>query len=199
MTKRSRGAMFPLLSGPATEGLSLRDQIYKTCLAAIVAGRLADGARLPSARQLALDWRISRNTVDDAIARLQAEGFLVRRIGAGTFVTSRARIAPSVRVQRRRPSMLGRKALADVSTWGRSATSSYSPGSVRRRCRFWRECRRSTRSRWCSGGGWSRGAFALVAASCSGISLRSDTHPCGRRRRGTWSRPEASNAILGRS
>jgi len=130
MTKRSRGAMFPLLSGPATEGLSLRDQIYKTCLAAIVAGRLADGARLPSARQLALDWRISRNTVDDAIARLQAEGFLVRRIGAGTFVTSRARIAPSVRVQRRRPSMLGRKALADVSTWGRSATNSYSPGSV---------------------------------------------------------------------
>ena len=66
--------------------MSLRDQIYKTCLAAIVDGRLAEGARLPSARQLAVDWRISRNTVDDAIAQLQAEGFLVRRVGDGTFV-----------------------------------------------------------------------------------------------------------------
>ena len=130
MPKRSRAALFPLLSGPATEGLSLRDQIYKTCLAAIVEGRLEDGARLPSARQLALDWRISRNTVDDAIARLQAEGFLVRRIGAGTFVAARARIGRRARAQRRRPSVLGCKALAAVSAWGRSATSSYFSASV---------------------------------------------------------------------
>ena len=130
MPKRSRGAMFPLLSGPASEGLSLRDQIYKTCLAAIVDGRLKEGARLPSARQLALDWRISRNTVDDAVARLQAEGFVVRRIGAGTFVAARARVARPTRAQRRRPSVLGRKALAAVSAWGRSATSSYLSASV---------------------------------------------------------------------
>ncbi len=130
MPKRSLSAMFPLLSGPASEGLSLRDQIYKTCLAAIVDGRLAEGARLPSARQLALDWRISRNTVDDAIARLQAEGFLVRRIGAGTFVAARARIARRAGAQRRRPSVLGRKALAAVSAWGRNATSSYLSASV---------------------------------------------------------------------
>jgi GntR family transcriptional regulator/MocR family aminotransferase len=129
MTKQSRGAMLPLLSGPATAGLSLRDQIYKTCLAAIVDGRLAGGARLPSARQLAADWRISRNTVDDAIGRLHAEGFVVRRIGAGTFVAARAS-ARRANVQRRRPAALGRKALAAVSAWGRSTTSSYLSASV---------------------------------------------------------------------
>jgi len=132
MPKRSRGAMVPLLTGPGAEGLSLRDQIYKTCLAAIVDGRLAEGARLPSARQLAQDWRISRNTVDDAIAQLQAEGFLVRRVGDGTFVAARARIAPRAQAKLRQPSALGRKALSGVSTWGRSATSSYAPNSTPR-------------------------------------------------------------------
>ena len=132
LAKRSRGAMVPLLRGPGTEGLSLRDQIYKTCLSAIVDGRLAEGVRLPSARQLADDWRISRNTVDDAIAQLQAEGFLVRRVGDGTFVAAQARELPRLRARMRRPSVLGRRALAGLSAWGRDATSSYTPNSVPR-------------------------------------------------------------------
>src|SRR5664279_4374540 len=132
MPKRPQGAMVPLVTGPGAEGLSLRDQIYKTCLAAIVDGRLPAGARLPSARQLAADWCISRNTVDDAIARLQAEGFLDRRVGDGTFVAAHARVAPRPRAQRRSPSALGRKALAGVSIWGRSASESYAPASVPR-------------------------------------------------------------------
>lgn len=124
--------MVPLLTGPGAEGLGLRDQIYKTCLAAIIDGRLAEGARLPSARQLAEDWRISRNTVDDAIAQLQVEGLLVRRVGDGTFVAAQVRIAPRARAKLRLPSALGRKALAGISAWGRHATSSYSPTSVPR-------------------------------------------------------------------
>jgi len=124
--------MVPLLTGPGAEGLSLRDQIYKTCLAAIVDGRLAEGARLASARQLAADWRISRTTVDDAIAQLQAEGFLIRRIGSGTFVATQARMTPRPQVKLRQPSTLGRKALAGVSEWGRHTTSSYTPSSVPR-------------------------------------------------------------------
>ncbi len=132
MPKRPQGAMVPLLAGQGTEGLSLRDQVYKTCLAAIVDGRLAAGARLPSARQLAEDWRIARNTVDDAMAQLQAEGLLVRRVGDGTFVAAQTRMSPRSGVKHRRPSALGRKALAGVSAWGRSATSSYTPASVPR-------------------------------------------------------------------
>jgi GntR family transcriptional regulator/MocR family aminotransferase len=132
MPKRSRSAMVPLLRGPGAEGLSLRDQIYKTCLTAIVDGRLAEGVRLPSARQLAEDWRISRNTVDDAIAQLQVEGFLVRRVGDGTFVAAQTRKLPPMRAKMRRPSVLGRRALAGLSASGRGATSSYTPNSVPR-------------------------------------------------------------------
>jgi GntR family transcriptional regulator/MocR family aminotransferase len=132
MPKRPRGSLVPLLVGGAAEGLCLRDQIYKTCLAAIVDGRLSAGARLPSARQLAADWRISRNTVDDAIARLQAEGLVVRRVGDGTFVAAAARSTARPRPKRRQPSRLGRRALAGVSAMGRSATSSYAPASVPR-------------------------------------------------------------------
>jgi GntR family transcriptional regulator/MocR family aminotransferase len=132
MPKHASGAMIPLLNGPGADGLSLRDQIYKTCLAAIVDGRLADGARLPSARQLAVDWRISRNTVDDAIARLQSEGFLVRRVGDGTFVSAPACVMPRARARLRRPSEIGRKALASVSMWGRNATSAHAPHSAPR-------------------------------------------------------------------
>ena len=124
--------MVPLLSGPGAEGLSLRDQIYKTCLAAIVDGRLAEGMRLSSARRLADDWRISRNTVDDAIAQLQAEGFLVRRVGDGTFVAAQTRKLAPVRAKMRRPSVLGRRAVASLSVLGRSATSAYAPNSVPR-------------------------------------------------------------------
>jgi GntR family transcriptional regulator/MocR family aminotransferase len=132
MPKHPSTAMIPLLTGPGAEGLSLRDQIYKTCLAAIVDGRLAVGARLPSARQLAVDWRISRNTVDDAISRLQSEGFLVRRIGDGTYVSAHAPVAPQARAKLRGPSAIGRKALAGVSAWSRSATSAHAPNSAPR-------------------------------------------------------------------
>src|SRR5512137_2743588 len=84
--KRARGAYMPLNTGPGMEGLGLRAQIYKTCLDAIIDGRLAPGTRLPSARQLALDWKVARNTVDEAIAELQSAGFVIRRVGDGTFV-----------------------------------------------------------------------------------------------------------------
>lgn len=134
MRTPTRGAILPPLAGTGAEGLGLRDQVYKTCLAAIVSGRLVPGARLPSARVLAADWRVARNTVDDAIAQLQAEGFLVRRVGAGTFVAARVpgRAQGDPPSKRRQPSALGRKALTSVSVRGRSASKSYASASAPR-------------------------------------------------------------------
>ena len=66
--------------------LGLRARIYRTCLDAILDGTLSPGARIPSARRLALDWRVARNTVDEALAELQAEGWIERRVGDGTRV-----------------------------------------------------------------------------------------------------------------
>jgi GntR family transcriptional regulator / MocR family aminotransferase len=56
---------------------------------AISSGALPLNARLPSSRTLARDLGLSRNTVDEALSRLVAEGFVVRRRGIGSFVSSR--------------------------------------------------------------------------------------------------------------
>jgi DNA-binding transcriptional MocR family regulator len=52
----------------------------------IAAGNLAAGSRLPSTRLLALDLGVSRITVTNAYAELEADGVVEPRGGAGTFV-----------------------------------------------------------------------------------------------------------------
>jgi GntR family transcriptional regulator / MocR family aminotransferase len=52
-------------------------------------GRLAPGARLPSSRTLSTELGVGRNTVADAYGQLVAEGWLVARHGAGTWVAER--------------------------------------------------------------------------------------------------------------
>src|SRR3984893_16140872 len=53
-------------------------------------GRLAARARLPATRALAADLGVSRRLVVDAYAQLLAEGYLVARRGAGTYVAEAA-------------------------------------------------------------------------------------------------------------
>lgn len=55
---------------------------------AILSGALAPNARLPSGRTLARDLGVSRNTVDWALDQLVADGYIVRRRGAGSFVAA---------------------------------------------------------------------------------------------------------------
>ena len=62
--------------------------IYRQLLDAILDGRLRSGERLPPTRDLAQRLEVSRNTVAVAYERLTAEGFLVSRVGAGTFVAT---------------------------------------------------------------------------------------------------------------
>src|SRR3954465_9763644 len=56
---------------------------------AIRTGRLPQGLRLPSSRQLAADLGFARNTVADAYGQLVAEGWLVARQGSDTRVARR--------------------------------------------------------------------------------------------------------------
>ncbi|MFB9475053.1 PLP-dependent aminotransferase family protein [Nonomuraea salmonea] len=75
----------------------LAAQVYRQLLDAILDGRLRSGERLPPTRELARRLEISRNTVALAYDRLVADGFLVGRAGAGTFVSAeqvRGRAAP---------------------------------------------------------------------------------------------------------
>jgi GntR family transcriptional regulator / MocR family aminotransferase len=64
----------------------LSARIYQQLHEAVLDGRLRSGERLPPTRELARQLDVSRNTVALAYERLTAEGFLVGRVGAGTFV-----------------------------------------------------------------------------------------------------------------
>jgi GntR family transcriptional regulator/MocR family aminotransferase len=71
-------------------GHGLRSSLMDALREAVRTGRLAPGARLPSARTLAADLSIARNTVADAYTELVAEGWLTARQGSGTRVARRA-------------------------------------------------------------------------------------------------------------
>lgn len=64
----------------------LSARIYRQLHQAIIDGRLRPGERLPPTRDLARQLEVARNTVSVAYDRLTAEGFLVGRVGAGTYV-----------------------------------------------------------------------------------------------------------------
>ncbi|TPG19606.1 PLP-dependent aminotransferase family protein [Pedococcus bigeumensis] len=73
----------------ALDGVGVGDRastLYQHLLDAIVDGRLPTGAKVPPTRELAAKLGVSRGTVTTAYDRLTAEGFLVTRVGSGTFV-----------------------------------------------------------------------------------------------------------------
>ncbi len=63
-------------------------QLYDALRGAILDGRLAAGARLPSSRVLAADLGVGRNTVLSAYEQLTAEGYLEGQVGAGTRIAA---------------------------------------------------------------------------------------------------------------
>ncbi|HEX6383157.1 MAG TPA: PLP-dependent aminotransferase family protein [Anaerolineae bacterium] len=61
-------------------------QIYRQLRRQILTGHLPPGARLPASRHLAQQCGVARVTVTQAYEQLQAEGYVIGRPGAGTFV-----------------------------------------------------------------------------------------------------------------
>ncbi|MEO7324790.1 MAG: PLP-dependent aminotransferase family protein [Dokdonella sp.] len=72
-------------------------QLIRALKGAILDGRVAAGARLPASRSLAREIDVSRNTVLAAYEQLQAEGFLLGRVGSGSFVANIGNAAPQKR------------------------------------------------------------------------------------------------------
>jgi GntR family transcriptional regulator/MocR family aminotransferase len=68
--------------------LPLHRQLYEALRRAILDGKLVADERLPSSRDLVHDLKLSRNTVVAAINQLSVEGYLVSRVGSGTFVNA---------------------------------------------------------------------------------------------------------------
>jgi GntR family transcriptional regulator / MocR family aminotransferase len=91
----SVGVEIRVLLDTGSARLPLHLQVYRQLREHILRGALRPGTRLPSARTLAADLRLSRNTVESALTQLTVEGFLERRVGVGTVVAASVReVAP---------------------------------------------------------------------------------------------------------
>ena len=69
-----------------TDPLPLYAQLERGIRAAIASGRLKEGDRLPTVRQLAVDLRVNANTVAKVYLELERAGVLETRRGVGTFI-----------------------------------------------------------------------------------------------------------------
>jgi GntR family transcriptional regulator/MocR family aminotransferase len=88
-------------------------QVYLRLRAAILAGELPPGARLPPTRDLARAAGVARVTVVQAYRQLAAEGFIESRPGAGTHVTAGLAASPA----EEQPSSFR----PQLTAWGRRA------------------------------------------------------------------------------
>lgn len=64
-----------------------RDALFEACKECILNGVLVKGTRLPSSRELAKQYNISRGTVNVVYEMLQSQGYVQGSLGSGTFVT----------------------------------------------------------------------------------------------------------------
>ncbi|RJS16540.1 PLP-dependent aminotransferase family protein [Corallococcus sp. H22C18031201] len=102
----SPSSFLPSLQGLRHEQGPLHRQLYERLREAILTGGLPPRGRLPSTRALAERLGLSRNTVEQAFAQLDAEGLLERRVGSGSVVALPEHARPphgATRVASRRP------------------------------------------------------------------------------------------------
>jgi len=82
--RRSRGVFLPRPSVSRPR----RADLQRALKSALLDGVLVGGARLPSTRQAAADYGVSRGLIEEVYAQLTDEGFLERSVGRGTFVAT---------------------------------------------------------------------------------------------------------------
>src|SRR5437762_331172 len=70
------------------DATSVRAQLREILLSEIKEGRFPEGGRIPSERDLAQRYGISRASVREAITELINEGILFRTVGKGTYIAT---------------------------------------------------------------------------------------------------------------
>src|SRR5882762_7595502 len=78
-------------TGPPVQ--KLYQQIARKIAAAIAGGRYATGDKLPSERELADDFGVSRPTIRDAMIALEFQGLVEARQGSGVYVKAARQIS----------------------------------------------------------------------------------------------------------
>ncbi len=71
------------------KGERLADQLYGQLLEKIVAGELKEGDKLPSENEISQAFSVSRPVIREALLRLQVDGLVYSRQGAGSFIKAR--------------------------------------------------------------------------------------------------------------
>jgi DNA-binding FadR family transcriptional regulator len=74
----------------ATNERATPSLVYRSLLRGIRDGRMVPGAKLPNERDLAQQLNTSRTAVRAALAMMEREGLVRRRVGSGTFLTEDA-------------------------------------------------------------------------------------------------------------
>ena len=85
-----RGTVELPLTASRHSPVPLATQVAAQLRAAMTAGRLAAGERLPATRALAAELKVSRTVIKGAYAQLFAEGWIEGRHGSGTYVADGA-------------------------------------------------------------------------------------------------------------
>lgn len=106
----------------AQDALPLHRQLYEALRRAMLDGKLGAGERLPSSRDLAQDLGLSRNTVVAAINQLSVEGYLVSRVGSGTYVNDNV---PKTATGRRNGGPRATASAPQLSARGQALSSQY--------------------------------------------------------------------------
>jgi GntR family transcriptional regulator / MocR family aminotransferase len=88
MRERAFRLPFSVISINPAAAAPLYRQLYDEFRAAILAGRLKAGNKLPPTRELAHELGVSRNTVVAAYDQLLSEGYVEGHVGSGTWVSS---------------------------------------------------------------------------------------------------------------
>jgi GntR family transcriptional regulator/MocR family aminotransferase len=96
---------------------TLTHWLYGELRRAILGRRLQPGTRLPATRDFAQQYNVSRGTVVTAFEQLQAEGYLVGMVGAGTWVNERL---PEHLLARKMAEVQVRKLPGPVPVWALS-------------------------------------------------------------------------------
>lgn len=101
--RQSKGVLLP----PVRAGRLRRGDLYRALHAVVLDGTLSPGDRLPSTRQAAADYGVSRGLMEEVYGQLTDEGFFERAVGRGTFVTAEvARLRKAGELEHRGPRSL---------------------------------------------------------------------------------------------
>jgi DNA-binding FadR family transcriptional regulator len=80
----------PQLAAIATNERATPSLVYRALLRSIRDGLLVPGAKLPNERDLAQQMNTSRTAVRSALAMMERQGLVLRRVGSGTYLTEDA-------------------------------------------------------------------------------------------------------------